>query len=103
MGNRIEDRHGVEIQGRYRKGTGVARDVVVKDLSHRGCKFFDRYSNLDYGEAISIRIGTIGPIYGTVRWREGGYVGVRFDSALYPAVLEHMVASIKDWSPVDRP
>lgn len=49
MDSRNEIRHSIELQGRYRKGNGTVRDVVVNDLSQSGCKFFDRYSNLEAG------------------------------------------------------
>ena len=103
MDKRNEGRHAVEMQGRYRVGTGVSRDVVVADLSRHGCKFFDRYSNLSDGDRVSLRVGSIGPIEANVIWREGGYVGVRFCHPLHPAVLDHMVVTMDMWTPVDRP
>lgn len=95
---RSEPRINVSIQGRYRTGTGVARDVIVSDLSTMGCKFYDRYSNLQTGTRMSLRIGNIGPIDAVVRWRAGQIIGVRFDEALHPSVFEHMVTTISDWS-----
>lgn len=95
---RSEPRINVSIQGRYRTGSGVARDVIVSDLSTRGCKFYDRFSNLKAEARISLRIGSIGPIDAVVRWRTGQIIGVRFDDALHPSVFEHMVTTISDWS-----
>ncbi len=96
--DRSEPRIGVSIQGRYRTGSGVARDVVVADISTMGCKFYDRFSNLKRESRITIRIGNIGPLDATVRWRAGQLIGVRFDDALHPSVFDHMVTTISDWS-----
>jgi hypothetical protein len=97
--DRQEPRINVSIQGRYRTGSGVAKDVIVSDLSTRGCKFYDRFSGLKPETRISLRIGNIGPIDAVVRWRSGQIIGVRFDDALHPSVFEHMVTTISDWSP----
>jgi len=87
---RTENRHEVEIQGRYRIGNGLAYDVTVTELSHYGCRIFNRFSNLAQDRQISIRIGSIGPLFAQVRWREGDVVGIRFNQPLHPSVLEHM-------------
>jgi hypothetical protein len=88
--DRSEERHGVEIQGRYRTGSGISYDVTVHDLSLHGCRIFDKFSNLNPDKQISIRIGSIGPIFAQVRWREGQVVGIKFNDALHPSVLQHM-------------
>ena len=72
MMNRRSQRHPVEIQGRYRTGSGIAKDVIVKDLSLEGCSMFDRFCNLSEGAFLTIRIGSIGPIEAHVKWVEKG-------------------------------
>ena len=96
---RREYRFDVEIQGRYRTGSGVARDVVVNDLSTSGCKFFDRFSNITIGTALSIKVGSIGPLSARVRWIEGQTVGVEFESRLHQSVLDHMRTTMQGWAP----
>lgn len=84
-------RHPVEIQGRYRTGSGIAKDVTVKDLSREGCSMFDRFCNLSVGAFLTIRIGTIGPIEAHVKWVEKGVgVGLEFVQPLHQSVLDHM-------------
>ena len=107
---RSEPRIAVSIQGRYRMGSGVARDVIVSDISTMGCKFYDRFSSLKKDSRITIRIGNIGPLDALVRWQAGQLIGVRFDDALHPSVFDHMVTTISDWSvpklnmpPIDEP
>ena len=90
MLERKETRHPVDIEGRYRTGNGIAYDVIVNDLSQHGCRIFDRFSNLVIGKQISIRIGSIGPLFAEVRWREGQIVGIKFNEPLHPSVFNHM-------------
>ena len=87
---RREDRHGVAVDGRYRTGTGVPKDVSVLDISEGGCRFFDKFGRLTPGAQITIRVGPIGPIPATVRWCEGQVVGVEFEDPIYGPVLDHI-------------
>jgi hypothetical protein len=96
---RREPRHTVSMQGRYRYGSGLARDVVVTDLSVAGCKIEDRFNNLRPGSIISIRIGNIGPLTGAVMWLDNATAGIRFESPIHASVLDHMLITIDGWSP----
>jgi hypothetical protein len=87
---RKEDRHPIEVWGQYRMSTGVRRDVPIKDLSETGCRFYDRFSSLLPGAEITLRIETLGPFEATVRWQEGGYVGVQFANRLYGPTFDHI-------------
>lgn len=84
-----ETRHDLSILERLYTGIGV-RDVTILDLSAHGCRFHDRFCNLRPGMPVSVRIGPVGPMRSVVRWRRGEYVGVQFENALYPSVLEHI-------------
>ena len=97
MDQRGNERHPVVIQGRYRTGRGVPRDVLVKDLSLTGCCIFDRFSTPNPGAYISIRIGSIGPISAKVQWRNNSDVGLAFDTPLHSSVLQHMRETIDGW------
>lgn len=99
--DRRESRHRVSIQGQFRSGSGKPRDVIVSDLSTKGCKFEDRFGNLHPGMIISIRIGSIGPIVAEVMWIDHTFVGVRFATALHSSILEHMLTTIEGWSSPD--
>ena len=91
MRTRRQTRHPVEIQGRYRTGRGLAKEVTVKDLTVHGCRMFDRFCNLAEGSFLTIRIGSIGPIEAYVKWLEKGIgVGLEFVTPLHPSVLDHM-------------
>jgi hypothetical protein len=95
---RRNERHPVEIQGRYRTGSGQPRDVIVTDLSKSGCRIFDRFCNLDLGRFITLRIGSIGPIDAKVVWRKSDVAGLQFGNDIHPQVLEHMVYTVDGWS-----
>ena len=99
MKTRQNPRHLIDIQGCYRIGNGTKKDVIVNDLSIRGCRIIDRFSNLEIGGLVSIRIGSIGPIEAFVRWRRKNEVGIEFSWPLHPAVLEHMLSTVGGWSP----
>lgn len=91
---RSKPRHPVSVEGRYRKGTGVAKDVEILDLSETGCRFFDRFGRMVPGTEISLRIGPIGPVVATVRWCKNQVVGVQFETPLYGPVFEHIRSQI---------
>lgn len=96
MENRGDNRHVVQVAGRYRGRTGNARDIWIKDISESGARFFDRFSILSVGSAILFRVGEIGPIPAEVRWREGNLVGIHFSQPLHPGVLEHIVRTMDE-------
>ena len=98
MESRHETRHPIEIQGRYRTGNGIARDVAITDLSTHGCRIFDRFSKLVGSSFLTIRIGSIGPLEAHVRWVEKGVIGLEFVRPLHPSVLEHMRTTLDGWS-----
>ena len=88
---RVEPRHDISIIGKVHTGMG-SRDVTILDLSEHGCRFHDRFCNLRPGMPVSIRIGPVGPVRASAKWRRGEYVGIQFDSPLYPSVLEHITS-----------
>ena len=89
---RAEPRLDVEIWGKFRHH-GRAYEVILRDLSQSGCRFFDRHGNLPVGEKVSLRIAGMGPFEAEVKWQIKGYVGVAFDNPLYQPVMDHIVAN----------
>ncbi|MXO90081.1 PilZ domain-containing protein [Pontixanthobacter aquaemixtae] len=87
---RRDPRFEVSVQGRYRTGTGVAKDVPILEMSETGCRFYDRFGRLRPDTEISLRIGSIGPVIATVRWCNDHIVGVEFENPLYGPVFEHI-------------
>lgn len=87
---RSKPRHPISVQGRYRTGSGLAKDVDILDLSESGCRFYDRFGRMLPGTEISLRIGPIGPVVAVVRWCSQQVVGVQFETPLYGPVFEHI-------------
>ena len=91
MDHRRENRHLVTIAGRYRVRHGNSRDIWIKDISEYGCRMFDKFSVLETGSQILVKIGDIGPIPAEVKWREGDVAGAEFERPLHPGVLDHII------------
>ena len=87
---RASERHELTILGKLYTGMG-SRDVTILDLSETGCHFHDRFSHLEADARVTVKIGPIGPVAATVKWRRQEHVGLQFDTPLYPAVLEHIL------------
>lgn len=83
VNSRQADRLGVEAQGSFRRGPGLAQAASVVDLTPLGCRLIDIPHNLSRGEALTLRIGSVGPIPATVRWLKlGREAGLEFDTPL---------------------
>lgn len=100
-GKRRDGRKRIGIVGRYRTGSGIARDVWITDLSRGGCRFFDRFGTMQPGKSLTLRIGTIGPIEAKVRWWESQVNGVEFRQPLHESVYAHICANLSECPPAD--
>ena len=87
--DRAQKRHDLQIFGRVFTITG-SRDVAILDLSSDGCRIRDKGAHLTPGARVTLKIGPIGPLTAEVKWRQDAYVGMQFETALYPSVLEHI-------------
>ena len=96
---REDSRKRVGIEGRYRTGSGVPRDVWITDLSRTGCKFYDRFGTMQAGKAITIKVGSVGPIPATVRWWDNHVNGVQFEQPLHDSVYDHICNNLSDVVP----
>lgn len=85
---RDEPRFDVTLMGRL-YGSGGSREVTIFDLSIRGCRVEDLTSARP-GSLVTIKIGTVGPIGGVIRWRRDNFIGIKFENPLYPAVLDNI-------------
>lgn len=89
MQMRYATRRPVKIAARYWLGRGIAREVVISDVSPKGCRMQDRFSSLKIGSRIDLQIGASRPVRAQVRWHErGGVVGVEFLQIVDPKTLE---------------
>lgn len=88
-------RLGVGLPAVMRVGVRV-HPVTVCDISQGGLKF-RAIDSTSIGQKAVFRIAGLAPLAGTVRWCEGGYAGLQFDTALPLAVLAQWAAE------TDRP
>ena len=91
---RREQRFSVDVDARVRNGTGSARQVVVSDLSRRGCRITSPRRRFGEGAFITITIAEVGFLDARVKWRVDDVHGIRFDHPLHQAVLEHIRYSL---------
>ena len=96
VGKRRERRKRVGIQGQYRTGSGVPRDVWVTDLSKTGCRFYDKFGTMQPGKALTLRLGTVGPIPAIVRWWDNHVNGIEFEQPLYDSVYHHICDNLSE-------
>ena len=92
VADRIEERYEVTISGKI-YGGGHSREVTIFDLSTHGCRIQDA-SYAKPGTHVSIKMGSIGPVAAIVRWRRDNFIGLKFENALYPSILEHIKANV---------
>lgn len=87
---RRETRYSVTVDARIRNGTGVARQVVVADLSRRGCRMISPHRRLGPDSFLTITVARVGFLDARVKWRDGDVHGILFDHPLHSAVLDHI-------------
>lgn len=93
---RREERFLIQVAGRYRPRHGGSRDIWIKDLSEYGCRFYDKFSILETGSTILVKIHNIGPIPALVKWREASVAGVEFEKPIHPGVMEHIIREMDE-------
>jgi PilZ domain len=86
--HRREDRMAIDAKAEL---GGIAGQLA--DFSAHGCSFFDRTGAFQAGEEVWLRIGSLEPWKGTVRWTSEDRVGIEFERALHPAIFEHLAQS----------
>lgn len=73
--------------------TGI-RDCLIQDISLFGIKVLDEACLLAEGAEVRIVIDGLGTRSATVRWRQGVYVGLRFDVALGFKLLDEWSVAV---------
>ncbi|QFT76638.1 PilZ domain-containing protein [Erythrobacter sp. THAF29] len=89
MRTRKTTRRSITLPGRFFTGLGTPEDVVLTDLSVGGCRFASGARKLPLGAPLQIYVAGSGPHRATVKWVEGGEVGVTFTSPLSEEQFEN--------------
>ena len=87
--SRREDRYNVAVAASFENGTGASNPVRVTNISATGCRF-SAPGKLPMGSLITMSFGRLGLLHTKVKWRVGTGHGVRFDTPLQPAALDHI-------------
>jgi hypothetical protein len=87
--SRRDDRYNVAVAASFKNGAGGSSQVRVTNISARGCRFAGP-NKLPMGSLITLSFGRLGQLDAKVKWRVGTGHGVRFDTPLQPAALDHI-------------
>src|SRR5688500_1944203 len=80
-------RESVIIPGRCQVGDRTVEDVLVTDLSARGCRLRGNSIGVTKTEPVQLWLGETGPIAAKLRWIKKGSIGLAFEAALDENVL----------------
>ena len=92
--NRRAERVAAEMRAKVRDRYGNKYDVHVLDLSVTGFRA-DADFAFDAGQIVWLTIPGMEGLEATIAWRRGRIIGARFNRQLYPAVLDHVVRTIR--------
>src|SRR4030081_2696287 len=105
--HRLVERTATALPPDRRAVWGKIAKSVLADISPHGCRITGPDLALAPGDHVIIRTASLLGAAGTVRWAEGGNVGVEFDQALGRAVMDHFLrnaaAGVTLIVPVDLP
>ena len=62
----------------------------VVDLSETGCKLKAVANFVAVGDSVTIKPEALETLTGTVRWKDGGWLGVEFHYPMYGPVVDHL-------------
>jgi hypothetical protein len=65
----------------------------LSDFSANGCSFFDSTGSFKHDDEVWLKIGSLEPWKGLVRWVSGDRIGIEFERALHPAIFDHLAQS----------
>lgn len=88
---RREVRYSVVVDARIRNGSGTAHQVIVSNLSRKGCRITSPTRRLGPNAFLTITVARVGFLDARVLWRVGNEHGILFDHPLHEAVLDHIV------------
>lgn len=84
-------RESVIIPGRCQVGERAAEEVLVTDLSARGCRLRGNSIGVTKAEPVQLWLGDIGPIAARLKWVKKGSIGLAFEEPLDEEVLRPLL------------
>jgi hypothetical protein len=88
---RAGPREAVIIPGKCQVGDRLAEEVLVTDLSARGCRLRGNSIGVTKTEPVQLWLGDAGPIAARLKWVKKGSIGLAFESALDEAFLQPLL------------
>ena len=88
---RAAPRESVVIPGRCQVGERAVEEVLVTDLSARGCRLRGNSIGVTKAEPVRLWLGEAGPIAARLKWIKQGSIGLAFDSPLDETVLQPLL------------
>ena len=89
---RFYRRTELQAEAKLRAAQRISVDARVQNLSAKGCCLEVPYGNFAQDECVWFKIDGFETWKGTVRWVDGGKVGIEFDHPFYPSVFEYILA-----------
>ena len=84
------ERKALTVSARLRRGWQTTF-CDVADLSEAGCKLKAAVNFIDVGHRVFVQPDGLEKLTGIVRWKNGDWMGVEFDRAVYRPVVDHLV------------
>ena len=84
-------RESVVIPARCQVGDRLAEEVLVTDLSARGCRLRGNSIGVTKAEPVQLWLGDACPIAARLKWIKKGSIGLAFEAALDDGVLQPLL------------
>ncbi len=84
----------ITLRGQIGNSQFGTRAVDLTDISTRGCRVYSPFQWRP-GTRLVLTIPSLAPMAVTVRWNTYAEIGLAFDKALHPSVVDHVVAMAK--------
>jgi hypothetical protein len=88
---RAGPRASVIIPAQCQVGERPAEDVLVTDLSARGCRLRGNSIGVTKAEPVQLWLGEAGTVVARLRWIKGGSLGLAFETALDDTILQELL------------
>ena len=88
---RGDPREWVIIPARCQVGERLVEEVLVTDLSAKGCRLRGNSVGVTKTEPVQLWLGDAGPIPAKLKWVKKGSIGLVFESALDDIVLQPLL------------
>ena len=75
---------------------GSRRSAAIVEISEGGCRLCGYSFPVSLGEAISLKLGKLGPVHGHVVWHKGDFIGVHFSARLRREMLRYVETYIAE-------